>query len=83
MSEKVYNYDYPEQREMAKSLVPKDNYIIAKLTGRSVHMINKIFNGTRRITSDVIEAYEIVVKANNAKRRILRNNPVQNQPNVS
>jgi len=82
MPEKVYLYDYPEQRVMAKSLAPKDNHIIAKLTGRSVDMINKIFNGTRRITSDVIEVYEIVVKANNAKRKILKNNPVQNQLNV-
>jgi len=62
-----YTYDYPEQRELAKTLRISDKSYIARLTGYSETHISYMCDGKRRMKPEV---KQIIEKLNLMRREI-------------
>lgn len=71
MPQTKYEYDYPEQRQMAKNLVKGDQQIIADRTGKAIDTIYAIFKGRRKITPDIEYIYNRLAHANLLKADLL------------
>lgn len=64
---KIYVYDYPENREFAKGLMPGDREQIARITGYSYNYIATIFLGSRRMPEEVKELARKIIEINREK----------------
>ncbi|MEA3452449.1 MAG: hypothetical protein U9Q83_11195 [Bacteroidota bacterium] len=51
---KIYTYDYPEQRELAKDLRVGDTTLLSDLTGYSLSSITRMCRGQRRM-ADIVK----------------------------
>lgn len=65
--QEIYLYDYPENREFAKGLMPGDRDNIAKKTGLSYSYIAAIFKGQRRMPDEVREITKKIIESNHEK----------------
>lgn len=65
---KKYEYDYPDQRKLREALELGDMTRIAKATKRSRSYITQMFDGTRKMTDDVMDLVEIYRVYNDAKK---------------
>jgi len=58
---KDYEYNYPEQVEMAKRLSRGDFKQISVMAGVSKSMVSMVFTGKRRINEDIHQAYTYII----------------------
>lgn len=63
--------DKKKQIEMKKNLIAGDKYRIMEMTGRSKTLINFVFNGQRPMKSDIVEAYDLIIRANSFKKTFI------------
>jgi len=66
-SKKVYSYDYPENRELAKGLHLGDLTTIARLTGYTVQHISDAFKGNRKMPPNAYLVAQKLIEANREK----------------
>lgn len=59
VNKKIYRYDYPEQRELAKGLVHGDITRVAILSKKSRQMVSLMCAGERKMTKKV---QDIIIK---------------------
>ena len=69
--EKVkYQYDFPDQREIAKSLLMDDRVIIAERTGYSIRTVNSWCLGKRK--SEKIKSFALLLSQINQDFHVLK-----------
>ncbi|MCK5345935.1 MAG: hypothetical protein KAR20_21140 [Candidatus Heimdallarchaeota archaeon] len=72
MRKSKYEYDFPRQRKMAGKLERGDIGIIAELTKHHPKYISMVFSGKRRITDKIMNAFQLVLDANLAKKKVIK-----------